>query len=105
MAFTSFRAHHNADVANTRYSEGFIHARNHIRVPPKDNQQYYLYELNDFSADSCNPRHGLKPLGLPTAKKRLHNSHVVAAVLSLTCLALAIMAVANEKVSWLLGRK
>lgn len=70
-----------------------------------DDQQHHLYELNNPSARSSNRRPSLEPLGVPIVKKRLHISHVLAAVVSLICLALAITAVANVKVSWLLGQK
>ena len=49
--------------------------------------------------------HLLEPLGVPTAKKRLHISHVLTAFVSLIRLALAVTAVANETVSWHLGQK
>ncbi|KAI4248123.1 MAG: hypothetical protein L6R40_001212 [Gallowayella cf. fulva] len=105
MAFSSFRTHNYTNVANTGYDEGFNYASNPIRVPPKDDQQHHLCELNDPSARSSHHRPSLKPLGVPTVKKRLHNSHVLAAVVSLISLALAITAVANGKMSWLLGQK
>lgn len=44
------------------------------------------------------------PLGKPAMKKRFHIPHLVAATISLLCLALAITAVADENVSWHLGR-
>ncbi|KAL8806100.1 MAG: hypothetical protein Q9200_005167 [Gallowayella weberi] len=105
MAFSSFRTWDYTNLANTGYDEGFNYARNPIRVPPKDDQQHHLRELNDPSARSSHHRPSLKPLGVPTVKKRFHNSHVFAAVISLISLALAITAVANGKVSWLLGQK
>ncbi|KAL8953586.1 MAG: hypothetical protein Q9222_000581 [Ikaeria aurantiellina] len=105
MAFSSFRTYDYINVAHTGYDEGFDHASNPIKVPPKDDQQHHVYELNDSSVRSSHHGPGLKPLGVPTAKKRLHKSQVVAAVISLISLALAITAVANGKVSWLLGQK
>ncbi|KAI4184291.1 MAG: hypothetical protein L6R41_004841 [Letrouitia leprolyta] len=44
------------------------------------------------------------PLGIPATKKRFHTTQLVAAIISLLCLALAITAVADERVSWHLGR-
>lgn len=105
MAFSSFRTRDYTNVANTDYNEGIIYSSNHVRVPPMDDQQHHLCELNNPSARSFEPRPSLKPLGVPTVKKRLHISHGLAAVVSLICLALAITAVANVKVSWLLGQK
>ncbi|MCJ1269090.1 hypothetical protein MMC22_008979 [Lobaria immixta] len=105
MAFSSFRTRDYTNVANTDYNEGIIYSSNHVRVPPMDDQQHHLCELNNPSARSFDPRPSLKPLGVPTVKKRLHISHVLAAVVSLICLALAITAVASVKVSWLLGQK
>ena len=107
MAFSSFRTYDNSNVANTGtdYLEGIIYSSNHVRVPPVDDQQHPLLELNNPSARSSNRRPSLEPLGVPTVKKRLHILHVVAAIVSLICLALAVTAVANVKASWLLGQK
>ena len=70
-----------------------------------ESQQHLLYELNKPSARSVNRSPSLAPLGVPTVKRRLHISHVLAAIVSVTCLAIAITAVAHVKVSWLLGQK
>ena len=75
------------------------------RVPPIDDQQLLLREWNDPSAHLSKHRPSLEPLGVPTVKKRLHISQVLAAFVSLICLVLAITAVANESVSWHLGQK
>lgn len=47
----------------------------------------------------------LRSLGEPTTKKSFHVLHLLAAGLSLLCLALAIAGVANEDLSWRLGGK
>ena len=44
-----------------------------------------------------------QPLGMPTVKKTFHVLHVLAAGLSLICLALGVAAVASESLSWRLG--
>ena len=105
MAISSSRAYGNTNVANIDHNEGIIHSSNHIMIPPMDDQQHHLYELDSPSAHSSNRRPDLKPLGVPAVKKRLHISQALAAVISLICLALAITAVANVKLSWLLGQK
>ena len=105
MSYSSFRTYHNSNVANTDYLDGFIYLSKHVRVPPKDDRQHPFCELNNTSARLANRKHSLDPLGVPTVKKRLHISHILAAIVSLICLALATTAVANVKVSWLLGQR
>ena len=105
MALSSFPTHDKTNVANTDYNEGIKHSSNHVRLPRMDGQQRLLCGLNNPSTRSSNRRPSLEPLGVPTVKERLHISHVLAAVVSLICLALAITAVANVKMSWILGQK
>ena len=105
MAVPSSRTYDTTNIINTDNSEDIVYSRNHVGVPSMDGQQHLLYELNNSSSRSSNRRPSVEPLGVPTAKKRFHISHVLAAIISLICFALAITAVANVKVSWRLGRQ
>ena len=99
MAYSSFQTHDNTSIATTDHNEDIIYSSNHVKVPPTVDQQHLLDELNNPSATSFIRGPNLDPIGVPTVKKRLHISHVLAALVSLLCLALAITAVANVKVS------
>ena len=105
MAFSSFPNHEYANLANADYDGGIIYSSNRIRASSVDDQEHHFCEVNKPSARSSNCTPSLKPLGVPSVKRRLHVSHVLAALVSLMCLALAVTAVANVKVSWLLGQK
>ena len=105
MAFSSLRNYDNSNVADTDYLERISNSRTYVRISPVDDQQHPLCEINDPRARLPNRRPSLAPLGVPTVKKRLYISHVLAAIVSLIGLALEITAVANVKVSWLLGQK
>ncbi|KAL8941150.1 MAG: hypothetical protein Q9216_002415 [Gyalolechia sp. 2 TL-2023] len=56
------------------------------------------------SLNSSNRQPASPALGKPATKKRFHVPHLVAAAIAITCLVLAITAVANESISWRLGR-
>jgi hypothetical protein len=54
--------------------------------------------INDTSSISSSLKPSLALLGKPSAKKPLHTSEILAAVLSLTCFVLAVTVVASENV-------
>ncbi|MCJ1376513.1 hypothetical protein MMC20_007756 [Loxospora ochrophaea] len=74
---------------------------------------------DDWEADSCSQERGETPykdkqerllhqqsppsLGKPTKKKKIHILDVLVTLLSLLCLVIAIVTVANESISWRLG--
>ena len=68
-------------------------------------QQHYPHRRQVLPEKSLGSKDRSEALGVPATKKRLQTSHGVAAIVSLTCLALAVTAVANEHVSWHLGQK
>lgn len=83
MAFSSFQTYDDSNVAKSDYLEGITYSSNHVRVPPMDDEQHPLFELNNPSARSSNRRPSLEPLEVPIVKKRLHILHVLAAIVSL----------------------
>lgn len=83
------------DTSNN--AEGHVYHNRYGRLPSATNQDDLL--LNESSYELK------KSLGKPTAKRRLHVMHALAASLSLICMALAIASVADERLSWRLGVK
>lgn len=73
-----------------------------------DLQSDYDLHSTDFLRSSAGPslsarQSTMRPLGKPRAKKRITNSDLSAAAISLVCLVMAIISVGNETVSWRLG--
>lgn len=64
---------------------------------------FHLQDISFTAPKSPIHQPALSPLGKPTMKKILHISDAFAAGVSLICLALAIVVVANTNVSWRLG--
>jgi hypothetical protein len=56
------------------------------------------------SASSLQYKSSISPIGKPTVKKWIHNADLIAATVSLACLAFAVTAVASESVSWRLAQ-
>ena len=86
----------------------------HLRRRSNESAHRYGKNFHDFhehglsTEDIASRKQSLPPrpsLGKPTAKKTLHTLHLLAAATSLICLILAIVAVADENVSWRLGLK
>lgn len=65
-------------------------------------QEQPLRVPNMASSSTVN-KSSFQPLGKPTVKKSIHIVDLLAAGVSLICLALAVIAVASESVSWRLG--
>lgn len=67
-----------------------------------------MLPLEDFpvatsSAPPVRHRPAQKALGVPAAKRTLHYSDAIAAIVSIICLIIALLAVASENLSWRLG--
>ena len=79
----------------------YPHRRGRTRFLGEREDLIHVRDISSAVLPSYTP--SLPPLGKPTAKKIFHTLDILAAGLSLICLALAIAAVANERISWLLG--
>jgi hypothetical protein len=66
-------------------------------------QLLQLQPIPASSAVSLLNKSSFPPLGKPTVKKRIHIFDLLAVGVSLICLAVAVIAVADESVSWRLG--
>ncbi|KAL8737747.1 MAG: hypothetical protein Q9181_001375 [Wetmoreana brouardii] len=87
------------EVAHS-YRRGRTHSSDNLQKPIPD---HHGRGISFKASPNRGPSH--PPLGKPTVKKRFHILHVLAASISLICFALAVAAVANENISWRLGRK
>ena len=75
------------------------------RTPLVSDHEKLLPVRTTYSSASPNSKPSLLPLGKPTVKKRLHLLDISAVASSFICLALSVIAVANDSVSWRLGVK
>lgn len=69
-----------------------------------DNDQHDTYPIRSSADPSFHVcQSAMQPLGKPREKNRISNSDLAATTISLACLAMAIISVGNETVSWRLG--
>lgn len=72
-------------------------------TPYENDQERLPHQRHISSTASSSTKRSPPALGKPTRKKKIHILNVLITLLSLLCLVIAILTVANESISWRLG--